>query len=302
MAILSIQSHVTYGHVGNRSAVFPLERMGFEVWPINTVQFSNHTGYGAWRGEIFPGSHIDEIWRGVRDLGVASECEAVLSGYLGDAAVGGSIVKAIADVRQANPDALYCCDPVMGDYGRGIYVRPDIPAFLKNEVLPLADIVTPNLFETEILSGIRIESELDARKALEAIHSRGPRIILVTSFTPEKSSFLRDPEHGSGVRVPKESVRTISMLLSDGGRLFRISTPELSFPCPPNGAGDLASALFLGHYMRHLDAPAALEAMTEGVFSVFEATLRAESRELRIVQCQESFVTRERRFRVVALG
>ncbi len=289
MAILSIQSHVVYGHVGNRSAVFPLERMGFEVWPINTVQFSNHTGYGAWRGEIFPGSHIDEIWQGVRERGVVGECEAVLSGYLGNAAIGWSIKKALADVRVANPGALYCCDPVMGDYGRGVYVRPDIPAFLKNEALPVADIVTPNLFEAELLSGISIGSEKEAEKACAVIHGCGPRIILITSFKPAGASGMPDQDS------------TISMLLSVAGKLFRVTTPQLSFGQLPNGAGDLGSALFLGHYLRTRDALAAFEAMTEGVFSVFEATHAAGSRELRIVQCQEAFVTELRRFKAVAV-
>jgi pyridoxine kinase len=299
MAILSIQSHVAYGHVGNRSAVFPLERMGFEVWPVNTVQFSNHTGYGDWRGEIFPGSHIDDIWRGVRERGVAPECEAVLSGYLGDVAIGQAIGRALAEVRKANPRALYCCDPVMGDYGRGIYVRPDIPAFLKESALSLADILTPNLFETEILSGIRIGSETEARKACEIIHSRGPRTILITSFRPEGCPPGPDLPGNPGRESMATNSATISMLLSDEGRVYRISTPELVFPHPPNGAGDLASALFLGNYLKNRDAPDALEAMTEGVFSVFEATMLAGARELRIVQCQEAFVTKRRRFRAV---
>src|SRR3954471_18682082 len=111
MNILSIQSHVAYGHVGNAAAVFPMQRLGVEVWPIHTVQFSNHTGYGAWRGRVFDGPAIEEAGPGIGERGALSACDGGLYGYTGPAETGAAILAAVARVRDANPAALYCCDP-----------------------------------------------------------------------------------------------------------------------------------------------------------------------------------------------
>jgi len=180
--VLSIQSHVSWGHVGNRSAVFPLERMGIEVWPINTVQFSCNTGIPGWTGTVFPASHIADIVGGLASIAVFPACDAVLSGYMGDAGTGAAILDAVDAVKKANPEALYCCDPVMGDMPEGFYVRREIPGLMVREAVPRADIVTPNLFEAEILSGITIERMEDACRAANAIHELGPRLVLITSF------------------------------------------------------------------------------------------------------------------------
>src|SRR5687768_17753569 len=153
MNLLSIQSHVAYGHVGNSAAVFPLQRIGVEVWAINTVQFSNHTGYGAWRGQVFQEGLIRDCVTGIAERGALARCDGVLSGYMGDAAIGEAILDAAARVKAANPKALYCCDPVIGDVGRGVFVRPGIPEFMKTRTVPAADIITPNHFELELLAG-----------------------------------------------------------------------------------------------------------------------------------------------------
>lgn len=279
MAILSIQSHVAFGHVGNRAAVFPLERLGYEVWPINTVQFSNHTGYGEWKGEIFTAGHIELVWSGVKDRGAAADCEAVLSGYMGAAEIGGAVLGAVDDVRRANPDALYCCDPVMGDYGRGFFVGEGIPDFMSSRAVRWADIVTPNQFEAEALAGVVIDGVEQAKRAAHAIHEMGPRIVLVTSFIP-----AGEPDS------------TISMFLSDGKSFYTITTPRLPLEPAPNGAGDLCAALFLGRYLRNHDAVEALELMTDSVFAVLERSLAEGSRELKIVEAQEAIAAPERRF------
>ncbi|MBV8414912.1 MAG: pyridoxal kinase, partial [Verrucomicrobia bacterium] len=126
LTILSIQSSVAYGHVGNSAAVFPLQRIGVEVWPVNTVHFSNHTGYQSWRGMVLPVEGVAEVILGIEERGVLPECNGVLSGYMGDVSLGEVILDAFRRVKRANPDALYCCDPVMGDVGRGFFVRPGI--------------------------------------------------------------------------------------------------------------------------------------------------------------------------------
>src|SRR5919112_2194302 len=182
MNVLSIQSHVAYGHVGNASAVFPMQRLGVEVWPIHTVQFSNHTGYGAWRGRVFDGPAIEDLVEGIAERGVLPSCDGVLSGYMGSADIGTAILSAVARVRAANPDALYCCDPVIGDVGRGVFVRPGIAEFMREKAVPSADIITPNQFELEYLSGRTTETLADAKVAVAAVQGLGPEVVLVTSL------------------------------------------------------------------------------------------------------------------------
>ncbi len=279
MAILSIQSHVAYGHVGNRAAVFPLERLGYEVWPINTVQYSNHTGYGSWTGEIFTDSHLSLVWSGVKARGVIADCEAVLSGYLGSAVIGNFVIQAVDQVKSANPKALYCCDPVMGDYGKGLFVAEGIPEFISSQAVACADIITPNQFEAETISGSVIASVDDAKRACEAIHKMGPSVVLITSFRPGEHS-------GS----------SISMFLSSLEGFRMVTTPELPVDPPLSGAGDLTAALFLARYLPEKDAVAALELMADSVFSVFERSFASGSRELDLVGAQGAMAEPGRRF------
>ena len=183
--ILSIQSHVVYGHVGNSAAVFPLQRLGCEVWPIHTVQFSSHAGYPGWRGRAFDAEMIDECVAGLRAVGVLERCDGVLSGYLGRAEIGEAALRAFDAARGANTDAVYACDPVIGDVGRGVYVAPGVGEFLRERVLPQATLLTPNAFELEWLTGLPVGNLPQARAALAALHSRGPKVILVTSLALE---------------------------------------------------------------------------------------------------------------------
>src|SRR5688572_28278378 len=169
MNVLSIQSHVAYGHVGNSSAVFPKQRLGVEVGPIHTVQFSNHTGYGAWKGRVFDGPAIEELVDGIAERGVLPRCDGVLSGYMGSADIGNAILSAVARVRAANPAALYCCEPVIGDVGRGVFVRPGIPEFMRDHAVPAADIITPNQFELDYLSGIATDTLASVKEAIAAV-------------------------------------------------------------------------------------------------------------------------------------
>ncbi|TXM89024.1 pyridoxal kinase, partial [Methylobacterium sp. WL122] len=171
MNILSIQSHVAYGHVGNASAVFPMQRLGVEVWPIHTVQFSNHTGYGAWRGRVFDGPAVEDLVAGIRERGVLGSCDGVLSGYMGSADIGTAILGAVAAVRAENPRALYACDPVIGDTGRGVYVRSGIAEFMADRAVPAADILTPNQFELDLLTGLTSSTLADAKRAVAALQA-----------------------------------------------------------------------------------------------------------------------------------
>lgn len=287
MNVLSIQSHVTWGHVGNRSAVFPLERLGIEVWPVNTVQFSRNTGTPGWTGTVFPASHIAEIVDGLAGMGVFPSCDAVLSGYMGDAGTGEAILAAVDAVKKANPAALYCCDPVMGDIPEGFYVRRELPGLMVREAVPRADIVTPNLFEAEILSGTTIESMDDAIRAVDAIHALGPRLVLITSFSLPLEGKQPGTETG--------------YFLSDRVACQVLRTPLLAFGKAPKGAGDLFSALFLGNYLLGAcnNPVSALEAAASSLFAILEATQASSRTELAIVAAQEAITAPDRRFKAL---
>ncbi|MBN2753093.1 MAG: pyridoxal kinase PdxY [Rhodospirillaceae bacterium] len=266
MSILSIQSHVAFGHVGNDAAVFPLQLMGHEVWPIHTVQFSNHTGYGAWTGQVFDAAIVGELLEGIAARGAIPACRAVLSGYMGSAAIVDEVTNAVAKVRAANPDAIYCCDPVMGDVGRGIFVQPGIPEILIDTAIPLADIVTPNQFELELISGHSIASTADAVAAAKSLLARGPKVVVVTSLTTAEAN--------------PADIRVLAVT-ADGA--WTVTTPLLDFPIPLNGAGDTLSALFLGHTLNGRSVPDALSATVSGLFQVFTDTQSAGTRELQLV-------------------
>jgi pyridoxine kinase len=274
VAILSIQSAVAYGHVGNSAAVFPLQRLGFEVWPVDTVQFSNHTGYGAWRGRAWDAETLAAVIAGIGERGQFAACEAVLSGYLGELPLGETVLGAVASVRAANPAALYCCDPVIGDDHSGSFVRPGIAHFFRDRALRQADIVTPNRFELAFLAGRSVETAADALAAASMLRAQGPQLVLATSLPAD--------------------VDAIAMLALGEPGGFWVTTPRL--PLVANGAGDLAAALFLGYYLRTRDAAEALAAMASSVYAVIEATARAGVPELALIAAQEALVAPPRRF------
>jgi pyridoxine kinase len=278
--VLSIQSHVAYGHAGNASAVFPLQRLGIEVWPVHTVQFSNHTGYGAWRGRVFDGESVEEVVAGIADRGVLGRCDAVLSGYLGSADVGHAVVSAAAAVRAANPAAVWCCDPVIGDVGRGVFVRPGIPELLRDVAVPAADVVTPNHFELDLLAGTTTRTLAEVTAAVAAVQAMGPRVVLTTSLVAEDT--------------PDDAV---DLLASEGGRHWRVRTPRLDVAV--NGAGDATAALFLAHWLGTRSAATALQRAAASVFGLLARTAEAGSREILLVAAQEEYVNPTRTFDVV---
>jgi pyridoxine kinase len=279
--ILSIQSWVAYGHVGNASAAFPLQRLGVEVWAVNTVQFSNHTGYGSWTGQVFTGTAVREVIDGIEARGVLPGCDAVLSGYMGDMGIGEAILDAVARVRAANPLARYCCDPVIGDEGRGVFVRPGIPEFMRERAIPAADLATPNQFELEWLTGGSCRSIASARAAAARLQAMGPRTVLVTSLRTEAT--------------PSDA---IDMMAAEGDAFHLLRTPLL--PVSVNGAGDAIAALFLFHHLRTGSAAAALEAAGSSIHGLLRRTQEAGAREILTVAAQEEFVVPSQRFQAQA--
>ncbi len=282
MNILSIQSHVAYGHVGNASATFPMQRLGCEVWPIHTVQFSNHTGYGHWRGRVFDGPMIEELVEGIAERGALSRCDGVLSGYMGSADIGTAILSAVARVKDANPNAIYCCDPVIGDVGRGVFVRPGIPEFMREKAVPAADIITPNQFELDMLSGAESHTRNGLRAALEAVHGLGPKVILVTSLVADDT--------------PEDAIDLVG---SQDGQVWRVRTPRLDISV--NGAGDAIAALFFVHWLRSRSTAEALALAASSVYGLLRRTAEAGSREILTVAAQDEFVAPTTRFTPEAL-
>jgi pyridoxine kinase len=286
MNILSIQSWVAYGHVGNASAVFPLQRLGAEVWSINTVQFSNHTGYGDWKGQVYSGQSVRDLVDGIAARDAFGRCDAVLSGYVGGADIGEAILHAVNLVRRANPKAVYCCDPVIGDTDTGVYVRPGIEAFLHDNALPQADIATPNRFELERLTGIDCSTLDGAKQAVLQLRTMlrpdGPGCILLTSLDTDVT--------------PADC---LDMLSFEAGAFHLLRTPRLALSV--NGAGDAIAALFLFHRLRTGSAAVAMAAAGSSVHGLLRRTLEAGSREILTVAAQQEFVAPSQVFNATAV-
>ncbi len=284
--ILSIQSWVATGHVGNAAAIFPLQRLGAEVWAVHTVQFSNHPGHGGFTGQVFTGDQVRAIIEGIAARGILPRCDAVLSGYMGDPAIGEAILHAVHLVRTANPASLYCCDPVIGDTGRGIFVRPGIPELLATRAVTQADILTPNQFELEHLTGLPTGTRAEARAAIATLQSRmapgGRRTILVTS--------LRTTETPSG---------SLDMLAADMAGVHLLRVPAL--PIAPNGAGDAIAAIFLLHILRTGATATALERAGSAIAGLLRRTVDAGADELVLIAAQDEFVTPTLSYRAEAL-
>jgi len=280
--VLSIQSSVVYGRVGNRAAVPVLERLGHDVWPLDTVAFSNHPAHGTFRGRIVPAAEVAALVEGLAARGVFDRCDAVLSGYLGEAATAAVVADAVARVRAAHGGPLFCCDPVMGEVGRGVYVREGIPEAFRDRLVPLADVVTPNPFELELLTGVAPSTLDTARAAARALVGLGPAVVVAT-----------------GLRLA-EAPGELAVLAATRDEAWVVRHPRRAVHVW--GTGDAFAALFLGAYLGRRDARAALEqavAALDGVLAVAEAT---DADELPLVLAQDDLVHPRTRFSAERLG
>jgi pyridoxine kinase len=280
--ILSIQSSVAYGHVGNSAVTFPLMRMGVEVWPVITVHFSNHTGYESWRGPLLRATDLRDVVRGIDERGVLGEVDAVLSGYQGREDIGAMILDAVALVKQRNRAAIYCCDPVLGDEDRGSYVRPGIAEFMRQRVVPAAQIITPNQFELTALTGLPVVTMQDVLHAADAARSLGPEVVLITSVV------RRDG--------PPD---TIDMVAVDSDGAWLVSTPRL--PRTFTGSGDVTAATFLVRMLRKRDVAAALAHTANVIYGVLAVTTNLGRAELALIAAQDEMVNPSHRFESVRL-
>lgn len=283
MRILSIQSSVSYGHVGNSAAVFPLQRMGHEVMPVSTVVFSNHTGYGSWKGPLLTGENVRDIVTGIDERGGLDDVELVLSGYQGGNDIGDAILDAVALVKERNPQAMYACDPVLGSAASGCFVAPEVQSLIRDRVVPRADLITPNQFELGFLTGTEPLTLEETLTSVELVRAAGPSMVLVTS-----------------VLRPDRPENTIEMLAVTPDGAWIVQTPHLPFKA--NGSGDVTAALFAAQLRASGDAASALSRTAASVFELLENTLNSGDRELQLVASQEAYVNPRYTFTARRIG
>jgi pyridoxine kinase len=282
MNVLSIQSDVAFGHVGNAAALLPLNSLGHEVWPIDTVRFSNHPGHGGFRGEVASPESVAALIEGIAALGLFGRTDAVLSGYLGTAETGAVVANAVAAVKRANSAARYLLDPVMGDAGR-LFVKPEIPGVLRNRLLPLADIVTPNLFELARLAdtdGAEPTSHAGVRDAARALCRHGPGLVVITGVT--------------GTDTPDDAIDTLAI---EATHAWLVRTPRLARRF--DGAGDCFAALLLGQLLNGLPAPRAVARAVSSLQPILEAT--GDARDLALVAARAAITKPPRVFKAQRL-
>ena len=279
MRVLSIQSCVSYGHVGNSAAVFPLQRLGHEVMPVHTVVFSNHTGYGAWGGQLISGDVVRDIVKGIDERGGLDDVELVLSGYQGGNDIGDAILEAVALVKERNPQAIYACDPVLGSATSGCFVAPEVQTLIRDRVVPQAELITPNQFELGFITGTDPHTLEETLASVDLVRAEGPSTVLVTSvFRPDR------PED------------TIEMLAVTDDGAWIVQTPQLPFK--RNGSGDVAAALFSSHFRSSGDPAEALGRTAASVYELLRNTFEADSRELLLIESQEAYVAPQNTFEV----
>jgi pyridoxine kinase len=283
--ILSIQSHVVFGHAGNSAAEFPMRRMGVNVWSLNTVQFSNHTQYGKWTGCVMPASHLTEIAQGIADINQLKHCDAVLSGYIGSPEQGSHILEIVRQVKQANPNAWYFCDPVMGHPEKGCIVAPGVAEFHCQQALPCSDMIAPNLLELELLSQRTVTNVEQAVSAARELIAKGPKLVLVKHLS--RAGY---------------NIDCFEMLLVTASQAWHISRPLVDFgERQPVGVGDLTSGLLLVNLLKGEALDKALEHVTAAVYEVMLKTQAMGEYELQVVAAQDRIVQPGCEFKAVKL-
>ncbi|MBR1122499.1 pyridoxal kinase PdxY [Bradyrhizobium lablabi] len=287
MTVISIQSQVAFGHVGNSAAIFPMQTHGIDVIAVPTTLLSNRPGYPTIRGRVLEAPLVADLLRGIEERGAVDACEMILSGYLGSPDIAAVVAEFVARAKARNPKLAYCCDPVLGDRDRGLFVHADIPALVRDRLCPLADIITPNHFEFEWLGGANATTTDEVIAAAQALMARGPSTVVVTS------AELAD--------TPRGEIETLAIEKSaPGSRAWRVRTPRL--PISPNGTGDLFAALFVAARVEKKNTPDALSHAASAIFAVLERTAARGTEEMRIVESGEFLVRPPRRFDAAAIG
>ena len=283
MNVISIQSQVAFGHVGNSAAVFPLQMHGIDVIAVPTTLLSNRPGYPTIRGRVLEAQLVADLLQGIEERGAVDHCKMILSGYLGSVEIGAVVADFVARAKARNPVLRYACDPVLGDRDRGLFVSPSIPPLVRDRLCALADIITPNHFEFEWLAAAKVATTDQMIEAARAFMTRGPSTIVVTS--------------AELAETPGGEIETLAI---EASQAFRVRTPKL--PISPNGTGDLFASLFVSARINGSGAPDALAHAASAIFAVLERTAARGTEEMRIVESAELLVHPKRRFEALAMG
>ena len=279
-SVLTIQSSVAYGYVGNAAAVPVLQRLGIEAWPVHTAVLSNHTAHPSATGSAVEPAAAAAIVEGLAELGALGALDGVLSGYLGRPGMAAVVADAVRRARAANADLVYLCDPAVGRAGRGFFVGMDVMVEIGEQLLPLADIVTPNAFELSRLAHHGVESLNQARDAAETLRAAGPSVVVCTS-------------------IPGAAGAIVNLVATAGGA-WTVTTPRID--APAHGAGDVLAALFLGHTLAGAAPPDALSRAVSGVYAVLQATAEKGGLDLALVGALEALAAPPEVFRAERLG
>jgi pyridoxine kinase len=287
MTVISIQSQVAFGHVGNSAAVFPLQMHGIDVTAVPTTLLSNRPGYPTIRGRVLDAQLVADLLLGVEERGAVDTAKVILSGYLGSPEIGALVADFVARAKDRNPALTYCCDPVLGDRDRGLFVHADIPPLVRDRLCRLADIITPNHFEFEFLCGVKATTIEEVIAQARTLMAQGPSTVVVTSVE------LKD--------TPDDVIETLAVERSrEDFKAWRVRTPKL--PISPSGTGDLFASLLVSARISGSDTPDALGHAASAIFAVLERTAIRGTEEMRIIESAGLLVHPKRRFDAVAVS
>src|SRR4051812_28158892 len=286
MTVISVQSQVVFGHVGNSAAVFAMQMHGIDVVAVPTTLLSNRPGYPTLRGRVLDAPLVADLLRGVEERGAVDNCRMILSGYLGSPEIAAVVADFVARAKARNPALRYACDPVLGDRDRGLFVHADIPALVRGRLCPLADIITPNHFEFEFLCGAKATTADQALAQAKILLARGPSTVVITS-----AELLGTPDG---------EIETVAVeKFAAGFKAWRVRTPKLAIS--PSGTGDLFAALLVSARVGGSDTPEALGHAASAMFAVLERTAARGTEEMRIVESTAQLVYPQRSFDAIAL-
>lgn len=279
--ILTIQSHVVYGHAGNAAAVFPMQRLGHDVSVLNLLQFSNHTGHGSYAGSVISVDELKSVFSGFKKIGAVENLDAILSGYMGSLEQAQAIYDFIVEVKSTHPHVIYCCDPVMGDERPGMYIKPEVAAFICSHLVPLADWITPNKFELSQLVNRPVASVKDATTACAELFDQQKKGILATS-------------------IANHSDMTGLLLMTHQG-VFHCETPKYEVVKTVHGTGDVTAATFLSHILNNDNSVLAMEKTVNTMHEIAQYSYRHQLKELGIIPCQDAIAHPQINYKALAL-
>jgi len=283
--LVSVSSHVAFGHVGNAAILLPLQRLGVEVLPIMTVQFSSHLGYPDAQGGVIPASLVGSVLQGLERQDILKASDGLISGFLGDPETPAVVARAAAAMKRANPRALFMLDPVLGDSDSGLYVKEAVVAATRSLLVPKASLMTPNLFELKALTGREPDNHGHIVAAARQLIAAGPEAILVTSAA-----------------LPEESAEREEAILVTAEEAWLFATERLHFSVEPHGGGDLLAALFLIARLQGLPLPGAAQRAIAQLFHILKRTQEVDAGELLLLECQDDWMEEPPLERVTVSG